>query len=44
MGNSLKQTYIEGRLYVKRAWANRWGRGSKIENFEQNYFLNALLK
>ena len=39
-GNSLKQTYIDKGVHVKRTGTNKGERGSKIGSFEQTYFLN----
>ena len=40
-GNSLKQTYVEGEVHVKRTGTNKGGGGRlKTRSFERTYFLN----
>ena len=41
--NSLKRTYVEKEVHVKRTETNKGEGGAKIGNFEQTYFFNAPL-
>ena len=38
--NSLKRTYVDGGVHIKRTGTNKRGRGSKIGSFERTYFQN----